>query len=69
MNFIEKLLKLITYVVLASIAIPLVLAIILYFGKDTVGFAWVMLNAAGIGVINLIALHYLKKLIRGTTNE
>jgi hypothetical protein len=42
MNFIEKILKVITYTVYASIVIPLILAFILYFGKDTAGFAWVM---------------------------
>ena len=68
MNFIEKILKVITYTVYASIVIPLILDI-LYFGKDTAGFAWVMLNAASIGVINLIGLHFLKKLLRGTKNE
>ena len=69
MNFIEKILKVITYTVYASIVIPLILAFILYFGKDTAGFTWVMLNAASIGVINLIGLHFLKKLLRGTKNE
>ncbi len=69
MNFIEKILKVITYTVVASIVIPLILALILYFGKDTIGFAWVMLNASAIGVVNLIALQFLKKLLRGTKNE
>lgn len=69
MNFIEKILKVITYTVYASIVIPLILALILYFGNDTIGFAWVMLNASAIGVVNLIALQFLKKLLRGTKNE
>ncbi len=40
------------------------MATILYFGHDTQIFAWVMVNAALIGIVNLIALHYLKKWVR-----
>ena len=69
MKFIERIFKLLTVVVTLSILIPLLMATILYFGHDTQIFAWVMLNAALIGVVNLIALHYLKKWVIGINNH
>ena len=69
MKFIERIFKLLTVVVTLSILIPLLSAVILYFGHDTQIFAWVMVNAALIGVVNLIVLHYLKKWVRGINNH
>ena len=69
MKFIERIFKLLTVVVTLSILIPLLMATILYFGHATQIFAWVMLNAALIGVVNLIALHHLKKWVRGINNH
>lgn len=61
MKFLEKLFRLLKIVVISSIVFPLVLGLLLLLGNQTKGFAIVMFNASMIGVVNYIALMYLKK--------
>lgn len=69
MKFIEKLFSLLKIVVISSIVIPLILGLFLLLGNQTKGFAIAMLNASMIGVINYIALTYLKKWVMGEESK